>query len=281
MRRGGTGSWVGVLAVLAGLMGIARVAGAQEQVDLALVLTVDVSLSMDLDEQRLQRDGYVAAFRDPLVLAAIASGAHRRIGVTYVEWAGPFTQVTVLPWTLIDGPETAERFAAALEAKQISRARMTSISGALSYADRMLDRSPYQAPRRVIDVSGDGPNNAGAHIVPTRDALVARGIIINGLPLMLKTGGEYGNFDIPNLDQYYAQCVIGGPGSFSIPVREKAEIGAAIRQKLVLEIADLGPPDRHPRAAVIPVQMTPKPPAADCLIGEKLWQRYIDGRDFR
>ena len=130
--------WLGVLAVLAGLIASASVARAEEQVDLALVLTVDVSLSMDLDEQRLQRDGYVAAFRDPLVLAAIASGTHRRIAVTYVEWAGPFTQATVLSWTLIDGAAAAERFAGSLESKPISRARMTSISGALAYADRLL-----------------------------------------------------------------------------------------------------------------------------------------------
>lgn len=271
--------WVCLLAIFAGQA--PHVSKAETQVDLELVLTVDVSLSMDLDEQRLQRDGYVAAFRDPLVLAAIASGAHRRIGVIYIEWAGPFTQSTVLPWTLIDGVETAERFASALEKKPISRDRMTSISGALLYADRVLEKSPYRAPRRVIDVSGDGPNNAGGPIVPTRDELVARGIIINGLPLMLKTGGEYGNFDIPNLDQYYADCVIGGPGSFSIPVRDKAEIGAAIRQKLVLEIADLGPRDPLPDLSIIPVQSTPQPPRADCLIGEKLWQRYLDGRGFR
>lgn len=281
-------------------------------VDLLLALTVDVSLSMDLDEQRLQRDGYVAAFRDPLVLAAIQSGARRRIAVTYIEWAGAGTQAVVVPWTLVDGPEAAERIAERLEKAPISRARMTSISGALVFAAREIGRAPWQAPRRVIDVSGDGPNNSGPYVVPTRDDVVARDIVINGLPLLLKVGGPNGAFDIPNLDRYYADCVIGGTGSFSIPVREKAEFGTAIRKKMVLEIAGLMPDGRRaargdspaPAARWLPAQVgggaTPLPRSgpsssarpvvplpdasdepADCLVGEKLWQQYLDGRFYR
>lgn len=263
-------------------------ARADDRVDLLLALTVDVSLSMDLDEQRLQRDGYVAAFRDPLVLAAIASGARRRIAVTYIEWAGPAVQSTVVPWTVVDGPDAAERIAARLEKTQISRARMTSISGALLYAAREIERAPWQAPRRVIDVSGDGPNNAGPGVVPTRDELVSRDIMINGLPLLLKTDGPNSSFDIANLDAYYAECVIGGAGAFSIPVRDKSEFAAAIRQKLVLEISGLAPPAEQRRSRVVPTQAPPpvagrtdKGAPVDCLIGEKLWQRYLDGRFFR
>jgi Protein of unknown function (DUF1194) len=267
------------LAIAAGTMAFADRARA-DTVDLLLVLAVDVSLSMDLDEQRLQRDGYVAALRDPMVLKAIASGTQGRIAVTYVEWAGPQLQATVLPWTLIDGPESAERFAATLEAKPISRARMTSISGALVYADRTIAESPFKGARRVIDVSGDGPNNAGFHVVPTRDEIVAKGIVINGLPLLLKTSQSWSAFDIPNLDAYYADCVIGGPGSFSIPVRDKSEIGTAIRKKLVLEISDLGGSETV-GGLLHRTQLAPKSEPADCLIGEKLWRQYFNDLQFR
>ena len=249
-------------------------AATETEVDLELVLSVDVSLSMDLDEQRLQRDGYVAAFRDPQIWAAIKSGPRGRIAVTYVEWAGIATQQSVLPWTLIDGPEAAEAFAAALEAKPISRARMTSISGALQYSARELARNTFRGARQVIDVSGDGPNNSGPPVVPVRDEIVQRGIVINGLPIQLKIGGPNGAFDIENLDEYYAECVIGGTGAFSIPIKEKGELAAAIRQKLILEIAGLVPeaPARVVRT---------RGEGVDCLVGEKMWRRYMDGGGWR
>ena len=202
--------------------------------------------------------------------AAIGSGGTGKIAVTYIEWAGAGTQITVLPWTLIDGPEAAKAFAAVLENKPISRHRMTSISGALLYSAEALQKSPFKATRRVIDVSGDGPNNSGVPVVGVRDQLVAKGIIINGLPILLKTGGPNSAFDIENLDDYYAECVIGGTGAFSLPVREKAEFAAAIRQKLLLEIADLRP---VPNARLIRTGGAP----VDCLVGEKRWQRYMDG----
>ena len=135
---------------------------AQPAADLELVIAVDVSLSMDLDEQRLQRDGYVAAFRDPEVHKAIVSGPNGRIVVTYMEWAGPPTQQVVMPWTIIDSPAAARAFADRLEALPISRARMTSISAALQFSARLFESSGARGIRRVIDVSGDGPNNAGA-----------------------------------------------------------------------------------------------------------------------
>lgn len=248
-------------------------ARAETDVDLELALTVDISLSMDMDEQRLQRDGYVEAFRDPQLWAAIAAGRHGRIAVTYIEWAGPAIQVSVMPWTLIDSQDAAQRFADALEAKPISRHRMTSISSALRYAGAQLGRNEFRAARQVIDVSGDGPNNAGEPVVGVRDELVAKGVVINGLPLLLKDGGFGSGFDIRNLDDYYADCVIGGPGAFSIPVHKKEEFASAIRQKLLQEIAGRMPP--QPR--VIPAQATPRS-SSDCMIGEKLWQRYMDDR---
>jgi len=251
-------------------------AQATPRTDLLLVLAVDVSLSMDLEEQRLQRDGYVAAFRDASIWKAIAAGPTGRIAVIYVEWAGPGSENVVMPWTLIDGPQAAETFAAQLAAMPISRARFTSISSALAFSHRLLDASPFEAPRRVIDVSGDGPNNAGVPVLEARDAVLAAGIVINGLPITIKIGGSFSQFDIQNLDQYYANCVIGGPGAFSLPVREREQLVETIRRKLLLEISGLEPGRQPPNQVVrtqAPILPQPKPPA-DCLIGEKLWQDY-------
>ena len=251
---------------------------AQTDVDLQLVLAVDVSWSMDPEEQRLQRDGYVEAFRDALVQKAIQSGPNARIAATYFEWAGPDIHFVVIPWTLLDGRPAIEAFAARLAERQISRHRMTSISSALQFAVRQLDASPFRSARRVVDVSGDGPNNAGpSPVTRIRDELVRAGIVINGLPIMLKTGvlDSYGwGQDIADLDVYYSNCVIGGPGSFVIPIRKREEFATATRQKLLLEISGLLPPRlRH-------AQLGP-PPAAegeyDCEIGERNWRRnYMD-----
>ena len=141
----------------------AHLARADTNVDLELVLAVDVSWSMDPEEQRLQRDGYVEAFRDPQIIKAIQSGPQGRIAVTYVEWAGPDIQFVVVPWMLIDGAKAAQGWPTRLAERQISRHRMTSISSALQFSARQFDASPYRGLRRVIDVSGDGPNNSGPH----------------------------------------------------------------------------------------------------------------------
>jgi hypothetical protein len=244
-------------------------AGAQTAVDLELVIAVDVSLSMDLDEQRLQREGYVAAFRDGQVQKAIAAGALGRIAVVYVEWAGTHWQSVIIPWTVIDGPRAAGAFADRLEAQPISRERWTSISSALQFAKKLLDSSNAAGARRIVDVSGDGPNNAGPPVLAARAVLLAEGIVINGLPIMLKSGAP-GFFDLADLDRYYANCVIGGPGSFMVPVKHVAELKEAIRRKLLLEIAGLAAPPN-----VFPAQAVPEP-TYDCLIGERQWQWYMD-----
>src|SRR5262249_8080494 len=157
---------------------------------------VDVSLSMDTDEQRLQRDGYISALRDPEVHKAISAGPIGRIAVAYMEWAGPNVQSVVVPWTIIDGPAAANAFANKLQAADISRARMTSISAALQFSKDLLANSGVRGIRRVIDVSGDGPNNSGLPITPVRDELVAAGIVINGLPVVLKGNRSSGMFDL-------------------------------------------------------------------------------------
>lgn len=244
-------------------------AAAQEPVDLELVLAVDVSYSMDLDEQRLQRDGYIEALRDPEIIRAIQSGRYRRIAITYIEWAGWQIQQIVVPWTVVDGIDTAEQVAVKLTQAPISRHRRTSLSGALDFSERQFG-AKYKGDRRVIDVSGDGPNNSGPPVGPMRDDLVGKGIVINGLPILLKPGGPGSMFDIANLDLYYAQCVIGGPGSFLIPIREKSEFATATRQKLLLEVAGLEPQPRLIRVA--------DAPKIDCSVGEQLWRQYFDDR---
>jgi hypothetical protein len=239
------------------------------RVDLELVLAVDISWSMDPEEQQLQREGYVAAFRDPEVQKAILSGAHRRIAVTYMEWAGPHAQRLVVPWTEIASRADAERFADVLAAQPISRDRMTSISTALKFAGSLLAQRPKGDARQVIDVSGDGPNNAGVPVVIARDELVAAGVVINGLPIMVRPTST-SMFDIANLLEYYEQCVIGGPGSFAVPIHERSEFLAATRKKLLLEIAGLPPAIHHAQA------LRPGAQPIDCMIGERLWQRYMD-----
>ena len=245
---------------------------SHSQVDLELVLAVDISLSMDLEEQRLQRDGYIAAFRDPDIQRIIQSGGKGRIAVTYMEWAGPTSQTVVVPWMLVDSPQAAEAFAAALEKTQISRARMTSISAALEFSGKLLKENSFKGERQVIDLSGDGPNNAGKPVTPIRDALLAEGIIINGLPILLHEGATSGLFELSNLDAYYEQCVIGGQGAFVIPIRAKSEFGTAIRRKLMLEISGIA---LEPR--VIPAQSRRSGDSIDCMVGEQQWRRYMDG----
>ena len=206
--------------------------GAPVKVDLELVLAVDVSGSMDAEEHAVQRSGYVEALRHPDLWAVIWSGVHQRIALTYMEWAGPHSQVIVLPWRVIDSPEAARVFAEDLAARPIAYIRGTSISGALHYAARLFHSNGFEGSGRVIDVSGDGPNSAGSPVEPARDAVLAQGITINGLPIMLRpTRGAV------ELDRYYHDCVIGGFGAFVLPVTHPAELAKSIRRKLVLEIA--------------------------------------------
>jgi hypothetical protein len=244
-------------------------AAAQTRVDLELVIAVDVSLSMDLDEQQLQRDGYVAAFRDPGLHRAIASGSYGRIAVVYMEWAGPSWQSVTIPWTLIDSPAAARAFADQLAAQPISRQRLTSIGAALQFAKGLFASTGFAGVRRVVDISGDGPNNSGPPAADARDALVAQGVVVNGLPIMLKTASP-SFFDLADLDRYYAACVIGGAGAFMVPVKDIAELKEAIRRKLLLEISGLVAPPRLIKA------QAPEGEAYDCMIGERQWRWYLD-----
>jgi hypothetical protein len=227
---------------------------------------------MDPDEQALQREGYMQALTSREFLHALREGANGKIAITYFEWAGANDQRIVVPWRLIDGPEAADAFAAEIARAPYRRASRTSISGALQFAKPLFDNSGYRGLRRVIDVSGDGANNSGALVVPTRDDVLTAGITINGLPIMLKRSNA-ATMDIDQLDIYYEDCVIGGAGAFVVPIRERGKFIEATRTKLILEVAG-----RQPEAKVIPAAADK--PRISCTIGERLWQERWGGRGY-
>ncbi|MEI9412445.1 DUF1194 domain-containing protein [Mesorhizobium salmacidum] len=217
-----------------------RPAAGLVEVDLQLILAVDISPSMSRAEQRVQRDGYVDAFRHADIAGAIKSGERGRIAVLYLEWAGPNQQTVIVPWTIIQSREDALTLADGLAALSLTEGRGTSISGALSAANKLFANSGLRSPRKVIDVSGDGPNNAGALVDPIRQVLLADGVTINGLPIALPRIGGVGGFAIYDrsyLESYFERCVIGGPDAFTISVTETAMFNTAVRRKLVREIS--------------------------------------------
>jgi hypothetical protein len=286
------------LALGLSVLAVADTAGAQQgmrRVDLELVLAVDVSRSMDPDEQQLQRNGYVEAFRHRDVINALMSGPEGKIAVTYMEWAGEYPPVQLIPWTIIDSAAAANTFADRLAKEPIWGERRTSISTALYEAERLIRENDIVAHRRVIDVSGDGANNSGPPVEPAREFVLKQEITINGLPILLNPsgyggfggGGGFGSgYDIPNLDRYYRHCVIGGDGAFIAPVFNLDQLAATIRKKLVLEIAGLDPGAYDPPGTA-PTQFaevepeTPEGPQllraqlklptekTDCMLGER------------
>ncbi|WP_262030015.1 DUF1194 domain-containing protein [Microvirga sp. Mcv34] len=250
------------LACLMGLFATHAQAQPETEVDLALVLAVDISFSMDTDEQALQREGFAQAFRSKLVHDAIRGGMLGRIAVTYMEWAGSPDQKVIVPWTILDNSESLMAFADKISSTPLRRAQRTSISSAIDFSVKLLDDSGLNAARRVIDVSGDGPNNQGRLVVEARDAAVAKGIIINGLPIMLR---QPGYLDIPDLDIYYRDCVIGGQGAFTVPARERDQFIEAIKTKILLEVANLMP-------GQFLINRIQSPPRTNCMAGEMQWR---------
>ena len=215
-------------------------AAAQTHVDLELALGIDISGSVDEVEAHLQRDGYVRALTDPAVIGAIRSGPLQRIAVSYFEWGGEETQVVVVGWTLVDGASSARNLAAAIRAAPYSRGRYTSISSAIDFILPTFGANAFEGTRRVIDLSGDGPNNAGRYVNDARDEAIRGGVTINGLPIMNQRPNRFG-MPMPDLDLYYRDCVIGGPGAFIVVAHDFRSFANAIRRKLVLEIARAGP----------------------------------------
>ena len=273
--------------VIAGLVGLSAPVTAQKvamtRVDLELMLAVDISQSMDYDEHAIQRSGYVDAFRHKDVVQALMSGPEGKIAVMYMEWAGDFDPIPTIPWTIIDSEASAKAFADRLEKEPIFGEQRTSISTALMAAREYIQGNTIASHRQVIDVSGDGANNAGMMVEPVRDILVKDGIIINGLPIMLNKPKEF--YDIDHLDRYYKDCVIGGVGAFIAPVFDLRHLAATIRKKLVMEIASIeiepdmapiqfadapdarlpGTPELYRAQLKLPTEKT------DCTVGEQVW----------
>ena len=276
--------------------GILRVAGAvavaiaghsvaqddEVRVDLELILATDTSQSVDGYEGWLQRQGYVQAMIDDQIVEAILGGFYGRIAVTYVEWAGPGLWRTVVPWRLLASAEDAREMAVTLDSTSIARGAGTSITGVIAYTMGLFDDNGFNGDRRVIDISGDGPNSSGGIVTYARDAAVLAGITVNGVPINNFDGSA---FTLPDLDVYYRECVIGGPGAFAIAADGFESFGGAILRKMILEIAGSEPDGRDrirpPEVQVAqagPPEAGPLAPAMKyapaCDIGERM--RLLD-----
>lgn len=264
-----------VLIALAFTSGWSGHGRAEQAVDLELALGIDVSGSIDPEEAKLQREGYIAAFRDPEVIRAIKSGILGRIGVGYYEWAGFGHMKIIADWTLIEDEQDAHAFADALTRDPPMTARRTAVADAINFAVPYFDRNDFQGTRRVLDISGDGPNNWGARVTDARDDAVAAGVTINGLPIINDRASPFSWSTLPNLDLYYEHCVIGGPGAFIIVAKSFEDFATAVRKKLILEIAGRQPPKMPARARIVPAAGDDRtvPP---CDIGERQWRRRHD-----
>lgn len=265
------------IVVALSFLAIADPAQARDKpVDLELIIAVDVSGSIDAEEAQLQRDGYVGAFSDPEVIAAITRGMLGRIAITYIEWAGIHHSKTVVDWTLIEDEASAKAFAANVAKAPLETALWTSISRAIDYTLPKFDGNGFEGTRRVIDISGDGPNNQGGLVTGYRDRAIAAGVTINGLPIVNNKPSPWGWPPLPDLDLYYKHCVIGGSGAFYVVANTFADFARAVRKKLLLEIAarptPWSGPERLFKAATS--EGPRRPPSCD--IGERRVQWLLE-----
>ncbi len=255
-------------------------ASAKIPVDLELVLAIDVSGSIDEQEASLQRTGYIAAFQDGRVIEAIRHGILGRIAVAYYEWAGYGYNKMIAGWTVIHDRASARAFAEGLYDPPPETARRTAIGQAIAFGVPLFDANDIEGTRRVIDVSGDGPNNWGQPSTAARDLAVAAGITINGLAIVNDRPSRWGWPSIPNLDLYYRDCVIGGPGSFLVVANTFEDFAAAVLRKLIMEIAGARPPGRIMyvgRRRTPLVRASSDRVAPPCDVGE---QRWLDRDDY-
>lgn len=276
-RRTAAGAYA--LKAAAALFLLAQAASAQARdvpVDLELVIAVDVSGSVDSDEAQLQRNGYVGAFSDKEVIGAITSGMLGRIAVTYIEWAGIHYFRTIVDWTVIDSEASAHAFAEQVAKAPIQTELWTSISKAIEKALPRFIGNGIEGTRRIIDISGDGPNNQGGLVTGYRDRAIAAGVTINGLPIVNNRPSPWGWPPLPDLDLYYANCVIGGSGAFYVVANTFSDFARAVRKKLLLEIAD-SQPYRYGQERVFKAaanQPGRQPPTCD--IGERRVQWLLE-----
>ena len=247
---------------------------AERTVDLELVLAADISSSMDLTEAALQRQGFVRAFRHPEIIEAIQRSGLGRIAVTYIEWAGMRYQKTMVDWAEVADASSAAAFAEAIERPSVKVEQWTSISSVIAFGAQSFEGNGFRGERRIIDISGDGPNNMGVDVVQARDRALAEGIVINGLPIINDRPNIYGYPLLPDLDLYYEDCVIGGQGAFIVIADGYEDFARAIRRKIILEIAGRVPPLQLLRH----VADRPRPP---CNAGELQLQKWLpDMYDF-
>ncbi len=218
------------------LSAFAATAHAQEPVDLELVFAADGSGSIDDDEMALQRAGYAAALAHPKVLAAIRGGYLQKIAVAFIEWAAPESQHVIIGWTVIEDAASARDFGEKLIAAPRQAWGSNSISNAIHYSANLIESNDYEGTRKVIDVSGDGPQRNGRPLELVRQATLLKGITINALVVISEAGGYPGPSGEP-LAEHYANDVIGGPGAFMTTAESREEFAAAILKKLSLEIA--------------------------------------------
>lgn len=264
----------GIIGLFAAFLVLAAGRGAAAEgdvaVDLELVLAVDVSGSIDPLEALLQREGYMQALTSPEVVRAVTGGPLGRIAVTYVEWADSGNVRQVVGWQVVDGLASAELLADRLVDASIMSGQRTSISGAVAFALPLFRDNGFAGTRRVIDISGDGPNNHGLPVLAARDAANAEGVTLNGLAILNDRPGPLGYPGLRDLDLYYEGCVITGAGAFVLVAEGFDDFAAAIRRKLVLEIAGLAPP----RPPLQPAQ------GYDCLIGERQLKEWLERMPF-
>jgi hypothetical protein len=203
-------------------------------VDVALVLAVDSSGSISEQRLTMQLQGYLDALRHPWFIDAVKGGRHGRIGLTFVEWTDARRQDQIVGWRVIEDEASANDFAEAIHKALRPLPGWTSISSAIDFSVGLLMTCGFMAARRVIDISGDGANNDGRPVTEARDAAVAAGVTINGLPIVEVE---------PELEAYYRDNVIGGPDSFVVVARDTGSFGEAVLRKLLVEIAGIPPPD--------------------------------------
>ncbi len=233
-----------VAATVVVCAGLSSARADEGEVDLLLVLAADVSRSVDDAKFKLQREGYAAALVDPRVVRAMTGGPKGRIALVFVEWASEWEQKVVIDWTVVAGERDAKAVSSRVLGAERSYRGRTSISTAIDFSMALLARSPFQADRRVIDVSGDGTNNSGRDVVAARDEAIAKGVTINGLVILsevpLATNPSH-THPPGGLTAYYENNVIGGPGAFVVEAESFGAFGQLIISKLVKEIADLAP----------------------------------------
>lgn len=221
-----------MLLIIAGLLWPASLLAQVTQVDMELVLAVDGSASVDYDEFKLQMQGISAAFRDPEIIAAVSDGPHGRIAVTLMVWSGRDAPVGGLGWHVIGDRTAALKFSVAIQRLfRPVRPGATAINFAIRKALASLRNNGFESPRKVIDISGDGKENNLVDALAATDAgrreAMAAGVTVNGLPIMT---------DDPDLERYFLENVVGGPGAFLIPARDYSDFGRAMREKLLREI---------------------------------------------